>query len=96
VQRIAINLQTNLVTITVDSARPFSPSRVWKEIQRIGFTPDKLEVWAEGEAEEHAFVVDGVPWPLESHSPQERRKAKGHFSIVDGSKDPPTVVPLVP
>jgi hypothetical protein len=67
---------------------------VWKEIQRIGFSPDRLEVWAEGVFENHTFVVDGTPWFVQGQSSGDHRKVKEHLRIVDGSRDPPTVVPL--
>ena len=74
-----------------DPTKPALPSAFWKEIQRVGFVPERMEVWATGTFDAHSFALDGARWPLVNKGPADGGPRRARFRVVDGGEDPPKV-----
>ncbi len=88
---MTINLQDGFIHVETDLTKPVLPMMFWKEILRVGFVPERMEVWATGTFDAHSFSLDGAFWPLLNIGPAEGGPRRGHFRIVEGGEDPPKV-----
>ncbi len=86
-----INLADGLILADTDPAEPVSPSTFWREVRRVGFTPERMEVWAKGLLGEAAFVTGNARWPLVKPGPAEKNLRRIHLRVAEGSEDPPRV-----
>lgn len=86
---VTVKLQDGLVVVETDPAAAVLPADLWKEIQRVGFLPDGMEIRAEGLIHDGVFEIDGRQWRLVNAAPSGKRKAR--LKIIRGSEEPPTV-----
>jgi len=91
VKKVTVRLQENVIEVETDPARQVVPSAIWKEIQRVGFAPGNMEIWAEGVSDGSSFSVDGQPWPLVRPRPWESAPRRAHVRVVNGGEDTPKV-----
>lgn len=86
-----VNLADGLIVVTTDPSQPVNPSHFWRELERVGFVPVKMEIWAAGRFEQHSFALEGGRWPLVNKGPAEAETRRAHFGVVEGAEDPPRV-----
>jgi hypothetical protein len=86
-----VKLQENVVIVEIDPVQPVLPSTIWKEIERVGFVPENMEIWAHGVIDGPSFSVDGKPWPLVRPRPSDSAHRRAHVRVLNGGEDPPQV-----
>lgn len=90
-KKTTVNLQEGLIHVETDPAKSVLPSMFWKEILRVGFVPERMELWATGTFDAHSFALDGARWLLVNAGPGDGGERRAHFKVVSGGEDPPRV-----
>lgn len=86
VKLVTVKLQEGLIVVETDATKPVLPSALWKEILRVGFLPERMEVWATGTFDGRSFGR----WSLVNEGPGSGER-RAHFKVVNGAENPPKV-----
>lgn len=91
VKRVTVRLQENVVVAETDPGQPVLPVAIWKEIERVGFVPQNMELWVDGVLDGDSFAVGGKRWPLVKPGLSGGERRRAHVRVIDGGEDPPKV-----